>query len=439
MAGGARRAPAHRWPQAPRRRGWRRCPTSFRPTAARQDLAPRTGVPVAGLVDEPDLQRVSPLTWRAADGSWLLSGPSGSGRTTALRAVVLAAAAALEPAALHVHVIDARGRACRPGRPSARRHPRSPRRPTRLRRARPAPARRGRPSPRRASPRAATRRRGSGVDAAGRRLRRTGHPRRRRRLGPPRRGPARPRARRAARLSCCGCCATGGRWAWSASSPAAGACSTHGGARSRPAPSSSARSTHWMPRWPACGPRTCLVTRRPGERCGCTTGARCSSSRRRPPTRRCSRPAPDARPAVGGAWRLRPLPSAIRRHDVVHPVSQRVDAGAGDISRPGGILVGVGGPTGAPWHWRPADDGRRLLVAGPPGSGRTNVLRVLAESLCAAGRFVAVVQPGSSPSGTRPWPEGVRHDRRGAPRPAHQGAPRPPRPRAAGRRCRPAG
>ncbi len=77
---------------------------------------------VAGLVDEPDLQRVTPLTWQAADGSWLLVGPAGTGRTTALRAVVLAAVAASGPEALarprHRRARSPR----RPGPPSAHRH-----------------------------------------------------------------------------------------------------------------------------------------------------------------------------------------------------------------------------------------------------------------------------------------------------------------------------
>ena len=358
------------------------------------------GVPVAGLVDEPDLQRVSPLTWRAADGSWLLSGPSGSGRTTALRAVVLAAAAVLEPAALHVHVIDARGALADLARPSARRHPRSPGRPTRLRRARPAPARRGGPSPRRACPGTAPRAR----------------VRRRRRRAPPSGAPV--------------TLVVVDGWdhlveAQPAHAPdelpgellrvlrdgrAVGVVGVVSGGRSL-----------LHPRWGAVGARTFLLgTVDPLD--AALAGLRATDLPRDPPPGRAVRvhdrrevqfvaatPADTAllatrsrpRPAVGGAWRLRPLPSAIRRHDVVHPVAQRVDAGPGDVSRPGAVLVGVGGPTGAPWHWRPADDGRRLLVAGPPGSGRTNVLRVLAESLCAAGRFVAVVQPGSSPSGTQ--------------------------------------
>ena len=363
------------------------------------------GVPVAGLVDEPDLQRVSPLT--LAGGRRLL--------------------AAVGPLGQRAHDGPARGGArCGrgprvPQRCTCTSSTREVRLPTwqTFRTSAPALARTTHaPAPR-----------SSGTCAPRSTVASTRLPpppawvRRRRRRAPPpvhrspwssstggttSSRPSPPTLPTSCPVSCCGCCATGGRWAWSASCPAGGACSTHGGARSQPAPSSSARSTHWMPRWPACGPRTCLVTRRPGERCGCMTGARCSSSRRGPPTRRCSRPAPDVGRRSAAPGDCSPCRQRSDGTTSSTRVSvSRVDAGAGDISRPGAILVGVGGPTGAPWHWRPADDGRRLLVAGPPGSGRTNVLRVLAESLCAAGRFVAVVQPGSSPSGTQSWPEGV--------------------------------
>ena len=64
---------------------------------------------VVGLVDEPDLQRVTPLQWDPTDGSWLLAGGAGSGRTTALRALALAAARRSGPESLHLHVIDGHG------------------------------------------------------------------------------------------------------------------------------------------------------------------------------------------------------------------------------------------------------------------------------------------------------------------------------------------
>ena len=56
------------------------------PSIPAHDPAPRATI---GLVDEPEHQQVSPLVWTPGDGSWLLSGRPGSGRTTALRTLVL--------------------------------------------------------------------------------------------------------------------------------------------------------------------------------------------------------------------------------------------------------------------------------------------------------------------------------------------------------------
>ncbi len=325
------------------------------------DAGPRAacGAPSAGLVDEPDLQRVSPLTWSAAEGSWLLAGPAASGRTTAAPAVVLARGCgprargactctsstrgepsptwpAFRTSALAL-ATTTRARAphssgtCAPRWTVASRFPSPKGRPARLRR----PRREVRP-PEHLSP--------SWSSTAGTTWSRP---------SPPTRPTSCP-------VTCCGCCATDGRWGWSASSPAGGACSTRGGARSVPAPSSSAPSTHWMPRWPVSGPRTCLVNRRPGVQCGCTTGARCSSRRRPRPTRRCSRARSLPRPAVGGAWRLRALPTVIRRRrSSTRSISASTTATHGG-SRPDAILMGVGGPSVAPWHWRP---GRRRAAA----------------------------------------------------------------------------
>ena len=64
---------------------------------------------VVGLVDEPDLQRISTLGWRVAEGSWLVVGGSGTGRTTTLRALGLAVAASRAPTTVHLHGIDTHG------------------------------------------------------------------------------------------------------------------------------------------------------------------------------------------------------------------------------------------------------------------------------------------------------------------------------------------
>ena len=59
-----------------------------------------------GLVDRPDLQRQEPLTVDLAGGGWLVVGGPGSGRTTALRTLLGEAATSLGPDELHVHVVD---------------------------------------------------------------------------------------------------------------------------------------------------------------------------------------------------------------------------------------------------------------------------------------------------------------------------------------------
>ncbi|KRE62332.1 FtsK/SpoIIIE domain-containing protein [Nostocoides sp. Soil756] len=104
--------------------------------------------------------------------------------------------------------------------------------------------------------------------------------------------------------------------------------------------------------------------------------------------------------AVGGSapagphpWRYRPLPPSVARDEVRHP---RPDAGRapglrGADQASDALLVGVGGPEAHPWCWCPARDGRRLLVAGRPGSGRSTTLRVLARSAVEQGRPVALL------------------------------------------------
>ncbi len=59
------------------------------------------------LLDQPDHQRITVLG--PPRGTWLLSGPPGSGRTTAALAVALASATADPPGDLHLHVIESGG------------------------------------------------------------------------------------------------------------------------------------------------------------------------------------------------------------------------------------------------------------------------------------------------------------------------------------------
>ncbi len=62
-----------------------------------------------GLIDDPSEQRRAPLTWTPAEGNLLVVGAIGSGTTTTLRSVLIAACAAASPATFHLVVIDARG------------------------------------------------------------------------------------------------------------------------------------------------------------------------------------------------------------------------------------------------------------------------------------------------------------------------------------------
>jgi S-DNA-T family DNA segregation ATPase FtsK/SpoIIIE len=108
------------------------------------------------------------------------------------------------------------------------------------------------------------------------------------------------------------------------------------------------------------------------------------------------------RPTEGAAWRRVPLPAVIHRAEV----PRGTEATTGALADHGGdLLLGVGGDHGRAFWWRPATDGRRLLVVGPARSGRTNALRVVAQSLCTTGQLVVVV---SSPADVLriPWPFG---------------------------------
>ena len=116
-----------------------------------------------------------------------------------------------------------------------------------------------------------------------------------------------------------------------------------------------------------------------------------------------------ARPAEGAAWRWIPLPAVVRRADVQRRPGHAVSGAGHAVSSAGHpddrVLLGVGGDHGGAWWWRPDTDGRRLLVVGPSRSGRSNALRVVAESLCAAGRLVVAVSSAADVS-RMPWPPG---------------------------------
>lgn len=69
----------------------------------------RSGLLRAGVVDEPDHQRVGRLDWDPDGAPWILTGGPGSGRTTGARALALSAASRSGPADLHLHVVASGG------------------------------------------------------------------------------------------------------------------------------------------------------------------------------------------------------------------------------------------------------------------------------------------------------------------------------------------
>jgi S-DNA-T family DNA segregation ATPase FtsK/SpoIIIE len=360
-------------------------PALVRP-ALRADRA-EAGPVVVGLVDEPDLQRISPLTWSESDGSWLVVGGSGTGRTTALRALGLAAATSRAPTTLHLHAIDTHG--------SLADLDALPHVGTRV----------GSDHPRACA--ALVRHLGDEVD---------------RRLGAaaPGRSTGGDAARPTMLLLVDG-------WEQLVEAQTTSAADDLSGQLVRllrdgrsvglvGAVAGGRALLH--PRWGGVAAATFLLgTIDPLD--SALAGLRASDAPREPPLGRAVRvhdrrevqlgsvnPADCAavsaaagrRPVRGAAWRWFALPSVVRRPELVadHPTS------AGEPAR-GPVPMGLGAQ-GVPWCWRPADDGRRLLVAGPPRSGRTNTLCVVAESLCATGRPVAVVTARPDRSGRMAWP-----------------------------------
>ena len=68
-----------------------------------------SGAVVVGVADDPRRQRRVPLAWDPDRGNLLVTGRARSGRSTALRAVVAAAAARWSPSELHVYGLDGGG------------------------------------------------------------------------------------------------------------------------------------------------------------------------------------------------------------------------------------------------------------------------------------------------------------------------------------------
>ncbi|MDN5768155.1 MAG: FHA domain-containing protein [Humibacillus sp.] len=78
-------------------------------------------------------------------------------------------------------------------------------------------------------------------------------------------------------------------------------------------------------------------------------------------------------------WQVRALPTCVTPAEL-HQDGRR-------------LAIGLGGDDATTVHLDPASSGRRLLVAGPARSGRSTTLALLAQQLLAAGRPVALV-PG---------------------------------------------
>ena len=356
--------------------------------AARPDPAgPEVGdTAVLGLVDEPDLQRIGPLTWRPESGTWLLPGRPGSGRTSALRALVASAAAVHGPSALHLHVLDPTS--CLPDVA--------------------------------ALPHVGTHVSGAdgralaalldhlrGVVAA----RRAARPTTRRM----------PDAVEPAVLVV----VDGWEQLVEAHSSSVGADVTEDlvrvlrdGAAVGVVGAVAGGRALFQPRWAGLGGCTVLLGA-PDPLDVALAGLRASDVPKNPPPGRGIRlkdrrevqfalvesedlrvPASARAPRAGGAWRHRPLPDRVALP--AHPLVG-VTEGSGLPSRPaertgphrGRHPLGVFGEAHEVWCWDPEVHGRVLLVAGPGRSGRTNVLHVIATSVVVMGRPVVLVTRAS--------------------------------------------
>ena len=97
-------------------------------------------------------------------------------------------------------------------------------------------------------------------------------------------------------------------------------------------------------------------------------------------------------PRTVGRVRVIELPASVEIEQVVHP-------------NPGGrrALLGIGGDEGHAVVLD-LDAHRSVLVAGPPGSGRSTALHTMAHTLHRVGAAVLAVCPRSSPLDAGPWP-----------------------------------
>lgn len=350
---------------------------------------------VVGLVDEPELQRVSPLVWTPDDGTWLLSGRAGSGRTSALRTMTLAIARRLSPHRLHVHVIDPVG--------SLADLEHLPHLGTRI---------------------GPTHHRG--LDSLLAHLKAEIEVRRSPTHSPERAPEALAPTDPVPETPPLVLVVIDG---WDQLAESHGPLDADGAVDSlftilRDGPPVgvvgivSGGRTLLQPRWSGIGGRILLLGAvDPLD--AALAGLRLADVPRDPPVGRAVRPldrreiqfalttpedsqalgaAPEVtrpRPAGGTAtpWTWRELPPLARRPS--RPENPVAGPGRHASDSPRTLShqldVGLVAPQGDVWGWRPAEAGRRLLVAGPPASGRTNTLTTIAGSALAAGLPVAVV------------------------------------------------
>ncbi len=337
---------------------------------------------VVGLVDEPDLQRVTSLQWDATDGLWLLAGGAGSGRTTALRALALAAAGRFGPESLHLHVLDGQGSLADLGTLAH----------------------------------LGTRARVDDVRACASLVQHLRSEVDRRRAAAVSAPPGATAQRRAAGAPPTILLLVDGWEQLVEAHPAHGSDHLTGmllrvlrdGRSVGVVGAVTGGRSLLHPRWGEVAGRTFLMGRvDPLD--AALAGLRATDAPRDPPPGRAVRVhdkrevqfaqvhssettttarGAARRPAHGAAWRWVSLPTVVRRDEL--PLVTGGQAGV-DHHPVRELLLGVGGEQAASVSWCPETHGRRLLVVGPPRSGRTNALRVITESLCATGRLVAVI------------------------------------------------
>ena len=370
---------------------------------------PRAPGAVVGVVDEPDLQRMAALLWRPVDGTWLIAGRPRSGRTTALRAIVTAAAAEQDSRSLHVHLVDPGGGLCELG----------------------------------ALPHVGTRVVGNDRRAlaaltdhlqglvAGRR--------RRRASATPSSDAVEPTVlvvvdgweqlleahtdapggavvddlvrvlRDGAAVGVVGAVAGGRsllqpRWA-----ALAGSTIALGRLDPLDVALAGLRSSD-VPVDPPPGRGIRLRDRREVHLAFVTAEDASGEARREgacgtgpPPGTPCD-PAPAQDPPGGRPWRFRPLPTRVPMPTPALPQTSGRGAGGGGAASdpyqprmPASYPVGVFGQALEVFRWEPSSHGRVLLVAGPARSGRSTALRVLAASVAAHGRSVLLVSRAATP------------------------------------------